>query len=71
MAAGWVLGHVSCGVSCMLQVLDVCVGPPVFLPMLLCVLVVGHLLVLHWVNSTGEAGGGAGMVLGRSDRVNF
>ena len=50
-----------------------CFGVHFLLPMVLCVLVVGHLLVLHLVNSTGEAGMalGAGMVLGRSDRVNF
>ena len=43
------------------------------LPLVLLCVVCGHLLVLHLVNSTGEAGMvlGVGLQLGRSDRVNF
>jgi ubiquinol-cytochrome c reductase cytochrome b subunit len=52
-----------------------CFGVHFLLPFVLCVVVIVHLLVLHLVNSTGEVGGvggmGAGMVLGRSDRINF
>lgn len=50
-----------------------CFGIHFILPLILLVLVLGHLLVLHWVNSTGEVGMvlGGSMVLGRSDRVNF
>jgi len=50
-----------------------CFGVHFLLPMVLAVLVVLHLLVLHLVNSTGQVGlaFGSGLVLGRSDRVNF
>ncbi len=37
------------------------------MPLALTVLVCAHLLVLHLVNSSGEAG----LVTGRADRINF
>ena len=50
-----------------------CFGIHFIVPIVLLVVLMGHLLVLHLVNSTGESGMaiGSGMVLGRSDRVNF